>query len=161
MRFKLDNQDCARLVHHQVVSVAALDAVERCELASPELLLSLVYDRRIWHGRSMFTEDRVARLCAFVASLPQPKRPPMVVPDAGCAGGAEVFRHLDPAAIPEVAAALEWLMTNRCEVIAAVADVDRTLIWDAMDRTRLANLQVAESLVQDEDALRDALCNVA
>lgn len=109
----------------------------------------------------MVPADRIEKLCAFVASLPQPKRPPIVVPDEGCAGADEVFRHLDPAAVPEVAAALEWLMAHRPEVIAAVADVDRTLIWDAMERTPLTNLQLAESLAQDEDALRDALRNVA
>jgi hypothetical protein len=109
----------------------------------------------------MVTGDHIAKLCAFVASLPQPKRPPIVVPDEGCAGAAEVFRHLNPAATPEVAEALEWLMTHRPEVIAAVADVDRTLIWDAMERTPLTNLQLAESLAQDEAALRDALRNVA
>lgn len=109
----------------------------------------------------MGTEERVAKLCAFVASLPQPKRPPIVVPDAGCAGAEEVFRHLDPEAIPEVAPVLEWLMVHRPDVIAAVADVDRTLIWDAMERTPLANLQLAESLAQDENALRDTLRHVA
>jgi hypothetical protein len=109
----------------------------------------------------MVTEDRVSKLCAFVASLPQPKRPPIVVPDAGCAGAEEVFRHLDPATVPEVLEVLEWLRVHRPEVIAAVADVDRTLIWDAMERTPLTNLRLAESLAQDEDALRDTMRHVA
>jgi hypothetical protein len=109
----------------------------------------------------MVSEDRISKLCAFVTSLPQPKRPPIVVPDAGCAGPEEVFRHVDPAIIPEVAPALEWLMVHRPDVIAAVADVDRTLIWDAMQRTPLTNLQLAESLAQDEDTLRDTLRHVA
>jgi hypothetical protein len=109
----------------------------------------------------MISEDCVSKLCAFVASLPQPKRPPIVVPDASCAGAEEVFHHLDPATIPEVAEVLEWLMAHRPDVIAAVADVDRTLIWDAMERSPLTNLQLAEGLVQDEDALRDALRHVA
>lgn len=115
----------------------------------------------LWQGQGMVVEDRLARLCAFVASLPAPKRPPIVVPDAGCAGAEDVFHHLDPAAVPEVASALEWLIANRPEVLAAVAEVDRTLIWDAMERTPLANLALAEGLAQDEDALRDALRHVA
>lgn len=109
----------------------------------------------------MVTEERISKLCTFVASLPQPKRPPIVVPDEGCAGAADVFRHLDPSAVREVTAALEWLMAHHPEVIVAVADVDRTLIWDAMERTPLTNLQLAESLAQDEDALRDALRSIA
>ncbi len=89
-----------------------------------------------------------------------------MVPDADCAGEDAIFRHVDPLAIPEVASALEWLMEHRPDVIAPdviapVADVDRTLIWDAMERAPLDNLRPAESLSGDEDALRDALRDVA
>ena len=109
----------------------------------------------------MLGPDRVIRLSSFVASLPAPKRPPIVVPDADCAGADAIFRHVDPTAIPEVSLALEWLVEHRPDVLAAVADVDRTLIWDAMERTPLDNLRLAESLSGDEDALRDALRDVA
>ena len=109
----------------------------------------------------MLATDRLAKLSAFVASLAPPKRPPIVVPDADCAGADAIFRHVDPAAIPEVASALEWLMEHRPDVIAAVADVDRTLIWDAMERSPLENLRLAESLAGDEDDLRAALRHVA
>lgn len=109
----------------------------------------------------MLDEDRVSRLSAFIASLPAPKRPPIVVPDEDCAGADAIFRHIDPTAIPEVALSLEWLMEHRPDVIAAVADVDRTLIWDAMERTPLDNLRLAESLAGDEDDLRAALRHVA
>ena len=94
----------------------------------------------LWH--CFFVDERIARLCAFVASLPQPRRPPIVVPD-GCATAEQVFRHVDPAAIPEVADALEWLMEHQPGVIAATADEDRTLLWEAMERTPLENLAVA------------------
>ena len=105
----------------------------------------------------MDDDHRLAERVAFVAKLPAPQRPPIVVPDEGCAGAEEVFRHLDPAAIPEVAQALDWLMANRPEVIAAVADVDRTLIWDALDRSPLENLAHAERLASNEAALRATL----
>lgn len=109
----------------------------------------------------MLDENREARLSAFIASLAPPKRPPIVVPDAGCVGADAIFRHVDPTAIPEVASSLEWLMEHRPDVIAAVADVDRTLIWDAMDRSPLDNLRLAEDLAGDEDDLRAALRHVA
>lgn len=109
----------------------------------------------------MLAKDRLTKLSAFIASLAPPKRPPIVVPDADCAGPDAIFRHVDPAAIPEVASVLEWLMEHRPDVIAAVADVDRTLIWDAMERSPLDNLRLAESLAGDEDDLRAALRHVA
>lgn len=115
----------------------------------------------LWHRLNMLAKDRLTTLSAFIASLAPPKRPPIVVPDADCAGADAIFRHVDPAAIPEVATALEWLMEHRPDVIAAVADVDRTLIWDAMERTPLENLRLAESLAGDEDDLRAALRHVA
>lgn len=91
----------------------------------------------------MSTADRVAKLCAFVAGLPEPKRPPIVVPDAGCATPEMIFRYVNPAAVLEVADVLEWLMKHEPSVIAATADEDRTLLWDAMERTPLENLAVA------------------
>lgn len=115
----------------------------------------------LWHRLNMLAKDRLAKLSAFIASLAPPKRPPIVVPDADCAGADAIFRHVDPASIPEVATAMEWLMEHRPDVIAAVADVDRTLIWDAMERSPLDNLRLAESLACDEDDLRGALRHVA
>jgi hypothetical protein len=111
----------------------------------------------LWHCRGMSDVDQVAELCAFVAQLPAPKRPPIVVFDEHCATAEQIYCHLDPAAVPELAPVLKWLMEHRPELIAAVGDVDRTLVWAAMARTPLENLAVAHSLQASEKALREAL----
>ncbi len=48
-------------------------------------------------------------------------------------------------------------MEHHPEVIAAIGEVDRTLIWDSMERTPLANLATAERMASGEEALRAAL----
>lgn len=109
----------------------------------------------------MSNADRIARLCDFVASLPTPARPPIVVPDEGFATPEMIFKHLDPAAMPEIADVLERLMEHHPDVLAAVGEVDRTLIWCAMERTPLENLAVAQGLSAGEEDLRAALREAA
>lgn len=92
--------------------------------------------------RDREAQERIERLCRFVASLPEPKRPPIVSPE-GCATAEQIFRYIDPSAMPEIAEVLEWLVEHQPGVIAATADEDRTLIWDPMERTPLENLTIA------------------
>ena len=91
----------------------------------------------------MSLEGRMDRLRAFVALLPEPRRPPIVVPEDGFATAEMIFRYIDPSTMPEIAGVLEWLMEHQPGVLAATAEVDRTLLWEARSRTPLENLAVA------------------
>ncbi len=56
-------------------------------------------------------------------------RPAVVVPDTLCATEAEIFRPVDPALVPEIADVLAHMAKHDPDVLAAVADVDRSLLW--------------------------------
>src|SRR5262245_26151944 len=88
----------------------------------------------------MSDKDRVARLCAQVSSLPEPRRPPLVLPDELGVRVEDIFHHVDPAAVPEIAHVLEFLMEHHPETLAAVGDVDRSLIWGAFEEPPLERL---------------------
>lgn len=80
--------------------------------------------------------------------------PPILVPDDGCAPADRVFRPVDPASVPEIADVLAWLSAHAPDVIAAVADVDRSLIWAAMDRSPLDHLDDCARAIEDLTAFR-------
>ncbi len=87
--------------------------------------------------------------------------PPILVPDDRCATASQIFHPVDPSAVPEIAGLIAWLSAHDPDVLAAVADVDRLLIWAAMQRSPLDHLdacaQMAESLVtlrEQADELR-------
>lgn len=46
---------------------------------------------------------------------------------------AEVYRAVDRSILPEIADILDRLAMADPDVLAAVEDVDRTLIWEAME----------------------------
>ena len=82
-------------------------------------------------------------------------RPPIVVPDELCAPAERIFRPVDPAAVPEIAGVLAWLAANEPEVLAAVADVDRSLIWAAMERSPLDYLEECAATIEGLTEMRD------
>lgn len=109
----------------------------------------------------MSDEDRIARLCAFVASLPEPRRPPVVLPPELGFKPEDIFRHVDPRAVPEIAATLEYLMEHHPQVLAAVGDVDRTLIWCARERTPLENLAEAGQMARTLERMSGSVDSAA
>lgn len=52
----------------------------------------------------------------------------------------DIFREVDRAAVPELAELIDYLAAHDPDVLAAVADVDRSLIWSALESTPLARL---------------------
>ena len=62
-------------------------------------------------------------------------RPPVIAADPQLAPADRVFRAVDPAAVPEIAPVLVRLAANDPDVLLAVAVVDRSLIWAAMERS--------------------------
>lgn len=81
--------------------------------------------------------------------------PPIIIPDDGCAPAEQIFRPLDPAAVPEIAEVIAHLQAHDPEVLAAVADVDRSLIWAAMRRTPWENLAECARMVNSLVSLRE------
>lgn len=67
-------------------------------------------------------------------------RPALVIADAEGASTAEVHRAVDATLLGEIADVLDDLARRDPDVLAAVADVDRTLIWEAMQEAPLARL---------------------
>ena len=67
-------------------------------------------------------------------------RPPLVLADPQVASAAEVYRAVDVGLLPEIADVLDDLARNDPDVLAAVEDVDRTLIWEAMQEDPLRRL---------------------
>jgi hypothetical protein len=102
-------------------------------------------------------EERLARLCAFVASLPAPRRPPLVLPEELGVKIEDIFHHADPAALPELADVLEHLMEHHPRVLAAVGDVDRSLIWDAMGQRPIDRLLGNERMASDIASMQEAM----
>lgn len=149
------------VIHTSWVGKPDLALVERFTyMGAPEGLF-LAAPARLWNFHCMSDANRIAKLSAFVSSLPPPKRPPIVVPGEGFVTPEMIFKHVDPSAVPEIASVMEHLMEHHPDVLAAVGDVDRTLIWCAMERTPLENLAVAEGLNAGEEELRAALREAA
>ena len=88
----------------------------------------------------MSDEERIARLCSFVASLPEPRRPPLVLPAELGVKVEDIFHHVEPALVPEIAHVLELLMERDPQTLAAVGDVDRSLIWQSFEEPPLERL---------------------
>lgn len=45
----------------------------------------------------------------------------------------QMFRPVDPAAVPELGEVLAWLAQHDPDVLGAVAEFDRSLIWATME----------------------------
>jgi hypothetical protein len=71
---------------------------------------------------------------------------------------ARMFHEMDPALFddPVCGAELRRLAVEDPDIIAAVADVDRSLIWSAMERTPGECLRSVEATVNFAQACRRA-----
>lgn len=67
-------------------------------------------------------------------------RPALILGDAQSASPAGIHRPVDPSQLPEIADVLLDLARRDPDVLAAVEDVDRTLIWEAMQEAPIARL---------------------
>lgn len=67
-------------------------------------------------------------------------RPALVIADAESASTAEVHKAVDATLLGEIADVLDDLARRDPDVLAAVEDVDRTLIWEAMQEAPLTRL---------------------
>jgi hypothetical protein len=67
-------------------------------------------------------------------------RPPIVLPAGLGVTADEIFHEVDRAAVPELADLLDHLGAHDPDVLAAVADVDRSLIWEALGHSPLERL---------------------
>lgn len=81
--------------------------------------------------------------------------PPIVVPDEQFATAEQIFRPVDSALVPELAGVLAYLAAHDPDVLAAVADVDRSLIWAAMEQSPLDYLDEGARLIEDLDSFRE------
>jgi FAD/FMN-containing dehydrogenase len=81
--------------------------------------------------------------------------PPIVVPDEQFATAEQIFRPVDAALVPELAEMLAYLSEHDPDVLAAVADVDRSLIWAAMEMGPLDYLDEGARLIEDLDNFRE------
>jgi hypothetical protein len=67
-------------------------------------------------------------------------KPPVVLPPELGVIADDLFRELDRAAVPELAELLDDLTAHDPDVLAAVADIDRSLIWSLLELTPLERL---------------------
>lgn len=81
--------------------------------------------------------------------------PPIVVPDEHFATAEQIFRPVDAALVPELVGVLAYLREHDPDVLAAVADVDRSLIWVAMEMGPLDYLDEGARLIEDLDNFRE------
>ena len=68
----------------------------------------------------------------------------------------DIFRPVDRSAVPELSGLLDYLAEHHPLVLAAVADVDRSLIWSMQENTPLANLDNAARMARDLSVLQEA-----
>lgn len=66
--------------------------------------------------------------------------PPIVLPEELGGRIEDVYRPLDRSLLPELSNLLAWLEMHDPEVLAGVADVDRTLIQMMLEQTPLERL---------------------
>ncbi len=84
-------------------------------------------------------------------------RPPIVLPAELGVTVEEIFREVDRALVPELAALLDHLAACDPDVLAAVADVDRSLIWSALECSPLTRLERCSENAEGIERLREAI----
>lgn len=84
-------------------------------------------------------------------------RPPIVIPSELGITAEEIFRPVDRAAVPELADLLDHLAAHDPDVLAAVADVDRSLIWSALEESPLQRLTRCSANAWGLTRLQEAL----
>lgn len=82
-------------------------------------------------------------------------RPAIVIPEELGISVDEIFHPVDPARVPEISAVLSWLTEHDPDVLGAVAEVDRGLIWATMELDPRERLHQSLQLGLELDALAD------
>ena len=77
------------------------------------------------------------------------QKPPIVLPVELGVSIEDMFRPVDRAAVPELADLLDLLAERHPLVLAAVADVDRSLIWAMQENAPLQNLDNCSRMARD------------
>mgnify|MGYP001179289314 CR=1 FL=1 len=77
------------------------------------------------------------------------QKPPIVLPVELGVSIEDMFRPVDRAAVPELADLLDLLAEHHPLVLAAVADVDRSLIWAMQENAPLQNLDNCAQMARD------------
>ena len=62
--------------------------------------------------------------------MPNPSSLPREEP---ATAGDEMFRPVNPAAVPELGGVIAWLAQHDPDVLGAVAEFDRSFIWATME----------------------------
>jgi hypothetical protein len=82
--------------------------------------------------------------------------PPIVFPAELATTADDVFHDVDRSVVPELADVLDLLAERYPLVLAAIKDVDRSLIWSMMENTPLENLESCGRMARDIAELHDA-----
>jgi len=69
----------------------------------------------------------------------------------------QIFHPVNPEAVPEIAAVLAWLAKNDPDVLGAVAEVDRGLIWATLELSPLDRLHQAIQIGLDLEEMAENL----
>ncbi len=80
---------------------------------------------------------------------------PNIVSDEFCATAEQIFRPVDPALVPEIADVLAYWNEHDPDVIGAVADVDRTLIWCALEQSPMEHLKECADMMASLVSFRE------
>lgn len=85
------------------------------------------------------------------------KAPPVVIPEELGVSIDEIFRPVDPARVPEISGVLSWLAQHDPDVLGAVAEVDRSLIWTTLELDPIERLHQSLQMGLTLDALADTV----
>jgi hypothetical protein len=83
-------------------------------------------------------------------------RPPIVLPAELGVTVDDIFRPVDRSSVPELADLLDHLAAHDPDLLAAIADVDRSLIWSALDESPLRRLERCSANARGLASLREA-----
>jgi len=83
-------------------------------------------------------------------------RSPIVLPAELGVTVEDIFRPVDRSAVPELVDLLDHLATHDPDLLAAIADVDRSLIWSALDELPLQRLNRCSANARGLAGLREA-----
>jgi hypothetical protein len=81
--------------------------------------------------------------------------PPIVIPEELGISIDEIFHPVDPVQVPEISGVLSWLAQHDPEVLGAVAEVDRSLIWMTLELDPRERLHQSLQMGLTLDALAD------
>jgi hypothetical protein len=69
----------------------------------------------------------------------------------------DIFHEVDRSLVPELADVLDLLAERHPMVLAAIKDVDRSLIWSVLENTPFENLESCARMVRDLAELNEHL----